>query len=303
MLVAFWNRVNSKYKEQNALVIFSHPRSGSTWLSDLFLKNRDRDYLTVYEPLGMYVPSIKKMKLFRWQYVPENESWESLYDYFDKILRGVFNPFIILKRDKKLLFKSNQIMIKFIKGNALLPWFVKHFKTRTPILLLRHPCAVVASQLNYKGKPEQFLHDYFRENFYTHRFSEYLRPYDDILQRLETMEEKLAATWCLSHITPLHHHKNNIDWITVYYEELLAHPKEEIQRVFQRVDTPLSSTLLNEISSPSFTSVNQRKKINVDEQLGKWKTQLTEKQVNSILDVLKKFNITCYNDHLMPIHS
>jgi len=37
------------------------------------------------------------------------------------------------------------------------------------------------------------------------------------------------------------------------------------------------------------------------EQLSKWKNELSEKDINSILDMLKKFEIEIYDDNIFPV--
>ncbi|UTW60663.1 hypothetical protein KFE98_11430 [bacterium SCSIO 12741] len=66
---------------------------------------------------------------------------------------------MLLKKDSRKVFQSTRVLIKFIKGMQLVDWFCSHFSPESTLIILRHPGAVVSSQLLYmKGKEAQFFH-------------------------------------------------------------------------------------------------------------------------------------------------
>ena len=75
--------------------------------------------------------------------------------------------------------------------------------------------------------------------------------YFHILKNINTTAEHLAARWCLDNIVPLNHPGNNKLWITVFYENLLTNPQEEIPHIFNRLNMEFPRNLWDEINIPS----------------------------------------------------
>lgn len=86
--------------------------------------------------------------------------------------------------------EAEQLIVKFCRGTAFLPWFVRTFELRfAPIHFLRHPFAVAASQLKFgawKQSSERFP---MPEGRYTEPFDRHA----DFLRSLDTQAEWMVA--------------------------------------------------------------------------------------------------------------
>jgi len=71
------------------------------------------------------------------------------------------------------------------------------------------------------------------------------------LKNINSTVEHLAAMWCLDNIVPLNHPGNNKLWITVFYENLLTNPQEEIPHIFNRLNLELPPYILDKVNISS----------------------------------------------------
>lgn len=282
------------YDTQNTIVISGMPRGGSTWFAELL--NTDKKSAIIWEPLHLdFYPPIKKLN-FKWrQYIPENNTDEKILEEFKKIVTGHSLTRGILQRTTiQQLQNADYLIIKFCRANRLLPWLTKQFAFKKTIHLLRHPCAVVASQMRFGAwndvdayfTEEELKPDGFIENYYS------------ILKPIHTKEEKLAAIWCLDNIIPLtqNHHAR---WVSITYENLLLYP----EKIFERIELPFTEAIQQKFYKPSTTTKNGSPvstKESAVKQLAYWKQTLTEPQINAILNVVQKFGITIYNTEVYP---
>ncbi len=152
------NKLSSLKNTQN-ISIFSSPRGGSTWLAQTLASLLKGNI--VWEPL-FYKPSKRGILYqafkyperyaldFKWNpYLPEDVNHEKAFRFFSRLFsKEIVNLELYRYNDLKLVCSKKWFVYKFCYGNNLLPWLVNRFEIK-PILLLRHPCAVVASQLHH----------------------------------------------------------------------------------------------------------------------------------------------------------
>lgn len=294
--IKYFESVNNFHPKKN-IIITGCPRSGTTWLQEL-LCNIEKTY-PLFEPL--YLDDSPKFKEigFEWrQYIPEDYNWPEAKILFENLFRGQYlTPWMVSQANLDRLKDAEFLIIKDVRANLLLPWLVKQFDIRPPIYIIRHPCATVASQMKmvWKNVPPTFT---IPET----RFPGQYIKYERILKNINSTVEHLAARWCLDNIVPLNHPGNNKLWITVFYENLITNPQEEILRIFNRLNMELPRNIWDKVNIPSAvvqqSSQLQQNKI---EQLSKWKNGLSGKDINSILDILKKFEIKIYDDNIFPV--
>jgi hypothetical protein len=182
----------------------------------------------------------------------------------------------------------------------LLPWLTGKFEIN-PVYVIRHPCAVIASQLKF-GHWDYILKDvkaYFPNP--ADRFKEIYLQYQDIIDSITRPEERLAAEWALHNSVPIKHPLNDIRWISVAYEKLYKDPESELDRIFYRLKIPMPTSILPNISSPSVsTRGNSTAKIRSGQQLESWRKSLDDRQVRNILRILKEFKMDFYDESPEP---
>ncbi len=292
-LIRYYNG-KFNFNTSEAIIISGVPRGGTTWLAELL--SVEEKLALIWEPLHLeFYPPIKKLN-FKWrQFIDINNHDHETIDLFSQLLTGKsLTRGILQKTSIDKLKNADALIVKFCRANRLLPWLTTHFEFKKVIHLLRHPCAVVSSQLSFGAwddiepffTEEELKSDGFIENYY------------EIIKPINTIEEKLAAIWCLDNILPLTENKSN-KWVSVTYENLLLNPEKS----FERMDIEFNSDMENKFNQPSTTTKSSspiNKKETVMQQLSYWKTKLNEQQTNSILTILRQFNITIYNQEIYP---
>ena len=191
------------------LSVFASPRGGSTWLAQTL--NQIPNSALVWEPLFKY--NKYKINTFNpfaypevdisWnQYIPQDAKWKDAELFFKKLFdRAIVNLKLYRFNDLSQLAESDTFIFKFCFGNNLLPWLVERFEIN-PILLVRHPCAIVASQLHFGAfdwHKTNYKYDYNMRMF----ADEFYAPYKDVLNTISCVEERLAAEWAMNVLTPI----------------------------------------------------------------------------------------------------
>ena len=87
------------------------------------------------------------------------------------------------------LLDTKQWIVKFCRANRMLPWMVEHLDIRPPIYLLRHPCAVVSSQLRHEAF--DYMGSTYEKDNGAH--DELYIKYEHILKSVNSRIGKLSA--------------------------------------------------------------------------------------------------------------
>jgi hypothetical protein len=295
---------NSNYSKK-IIGVFTNPRSGSTWITDIIKK--ERIVTTIWEPLFKYnkykinklnpfaYPELHEVG-FNWnQPIPENEKWEEAKQFFEKLFKQEIINLKLYRFNKFSEISKSQILIfKFCFCNLLLPWIVNNFNI-TPIFFIRHPVAVVASQLERWGRAKNYK-KYIIGNF---KYNDIYLKYSHIFDKIKSPEEYLAAEWALTNVYLVKHPYNNIKWLTVSYENIITNSQNELDRIFSYLNIKPTTNVLHKIFTPSFTTDNS-KDFDFNKQLSKWKQTLSRKQIDRILYITGLFEVDFYDDNLMP---
>lgn len=278
-------------------MIFSDPRGGSTWLSEVV--SLVPNTVVLWEPLNQrWVRHFDALDFAKRQYIPEDAVWPEAEEAFRELLRGKYLTNGLCKVSPPLGFISAaRMVVKFCRGNALLPWLTRAFSFNyAPVYLVRHPFAVVASQLQHGSWDYPFTGFEIPDG-----------PYNDIYQKhssylasIETKEEALTAFWCLTNAVPMQNRRDNVDWITVYYEHLLSNPEKELNKIFQRWGMALPDAALARIRTPSATTKEATFTEGVEAQLEKWQSALSADQQAKMFDVLSYFGLKRYGMEVYP---
>ncbi|ARN76531.1 hypothetical protein BST97_00105 [Nonlabens spongiae] len=288
-------RNHTRFDKDLNFLLFADPRGGSTWFSECLVSILNKPL--IWEPLHLKrVEELKPLK-FGWrQYVGEDCSEIEIKNFFSKLFEGrlksdwLYNHTSLWK-----LYTSNSAIFKFCRGNQLLPYLVEVFDLKyKPIYFIRHPFAVVASQLKQGGWSNTSTG--FSSNEIDH--DPLKRRHREFLLSLTTKEEVLTANWCIVNKVPLEHKLNNIKWITITYEEFLQDPEKTFRRIQKEWNKNLDTTKVdfNKNSVTSIEEVTTESKL----QLAKWKNQLSELQIWRMLKVLRYFDIEIYSEDALP---
>jgi hypothetical protein len=302
-----------RFDIKDVILIAGTPRSGTTWLMDIM--TTIPDYTSLFEPINpVWFPESFQVGFKSRTYLPVDKNWKEGEDYLRKIFTGKMvsrvpnyqlNLEVIMRR-----LLGHKLIIKAVRLNRMLPWITKRFKLRGVFFIIRHPCAVISSQL--------------KTGFYGYHPSS--PPYNDIcpnlddileeasmingldtdllnkLKKIKSKEEILAAAWCLDNYVPLSYPKPH-PWTTVIYEKLAKEGEKEITRYFNEIgEKKIPSLAIKHSKRASLVTITDEAK-NVSQagvQLSKWKKSLSEKQIERILRIVSDFGLDFYSNDPEP---
>lgn len=286
------------FNPQDAYIICGDPRGGTTWLAELISQLPDTALL--WEPLA--VSKVKEVESlgFQWrQFIDEHAEWQEAKQLFSQILGGhLLSTYLCQRTTPSQLKSAKHLLVKFCRANQLLPWITNQFKfSFAPIYLIRHPCAVIASQMKQGG----WKHVTGKFNIEDIQQPAH-KAHEDFLLKIDSVEKKLAATWCLCNTVPLNHSSNNINWITITYESLVLDGKMELKRIEDRWGVEFPLQIYSQLSEASATTISNSPIIKGKhmEQLTHWQKMLTTKQIENVLSVLEYFQVDLYNASSLP---
>jgi len=283
----------SGFDSKKTIAVFGSIRSGSTWLAEV-LSSLD-GHIQIFEPLHPdYVPEAKKSLPERKPpYMPVQQEWPAGIRFFENIFSGkVINSWTMSQTSLMKVLKAKRLVVKFVRGNLLLEWVAMNMDILTPILVIRHPCAIVASHLSKGWSPDKrrLLDNGYLDNF---------PDIKDKCERLSEQEELTALAWCLRYHAPLMAVKP-YPFVLVSYEKLVRDGKQELERIFRALNISLDERAIEQLSIPSDTVTNSSHIVTGKDPLEGWKHKLTDKQVENILAVLDIFGMDFYTSSLDP---
>jgi hypothetical protein len=212
-------------------------------------------------------------------------------------LRGkLTNNFLGQKVSPSEYLWANQLIIKFVRGSAILPWITKKFDLEyDPIYFVRHPFATVSSQLRHGA----WDYEYESFNMPNCPYADFYHRHKDFLSTLKTKEEELVALWSLSNKVPLHDENNNDSWLTITYEDMILNPKKNIKRISKRWNVKFPKSAYEKVDKKSHSErgekVEDRKKL-----VEKWKNHLSKEKVKKMSRVINHFGIHEYDKNPIP---
>jgi hypothetical protein len=312
-----WHRLHNHryaaaYDFRRTMVISGVRRGGTTWLAELLHESGQTTLL--WEPLTLNArrqwsdlrvlyndPDAPNPNLWWSPYIPQDANWPEAREYFRRLLSGqILHSRLLQYNGSFALRPTERYLVKFCHANRLLPWLVTNFSTRPPVFLIRHPCAVVASNLRQLRKvrispPYTIPTDRYSEEFH--------RPHRAYLATLETHEELHAALWCLDQLVPLRHPWNNQRWITLSYERLVKDGLDEFRAMCRRMEIDMPPNVEAKLTRPSRTTVDGSPILEGGDQLSGWRKHLSREQIDRILAVVEHFGLhDIYSEELEPNH-
>ncbi len=283
------------YNKEECFSIFCDPRGGSTWLAEML--SEIPNTVIIDEPFHLNNNLILKDQNFGWrQFIPEDEEWSEIENYIQRLSRGRgFTPEMVFRNSYTELLEGNKIINKIVRGKGFLPWYVSNIEHRyKPVFMIRHPFAMISSMMIYGAwdyNYEPFIVPKTKYNFI-------YKSHRKFLESLRSKEEQLVALWCMQNQHVLQHPRNNLDWISISYEDLLLRPSEILGEIFFEWNIEIPGSLEQKIKQPSTTSTKFR--IDKEDQLIGWKTALSPETTSRLLHVLDYFEVDIYGNDPLP---
>jgi hypothetical protein len=306
---------NKKVDISKTIFIAGSPRSGTTWLFNIL--SLMPKYCTIFEPFHNYwFPECREIGFTNHVYIPPNDISIERKKYVEKLLHGrVCSKFPRLKKSiyqhpigftKEIFHRifSENVIIKSIRANRFLPWMITNFPECKYIFIIRHPCAVISSQI------ESGITGYFPPEKWKINKEIVLEQAKQILsikknnnllnkiKTIETKEEILALVWCLDTYIPLKY-INFKKYHLIIYEKCVKNGEIELKKIFNYLDKNIPKMANYGLSEPSFTSYN-KSYVGSIKQLKKWKKKLSKDQIESILKIVNWFDLKFYSENEEP---
>ncbi|MFC1835461.1 sulfotransferase [Thermodesulfobacteriota bacterium] len=277
--------------ESNTIVVCGSPRSGTTWLT--WILGTIPGSTIVFEPLHPEkVPEVNRLGIGPNPYRLPHEDWPEGEDFIRRVLTGrVINEWTLSGNSWRFAI-ATRLIVKFIHANGVLHWMTTRFPIARPVVIVRHPCAAVSSQVRsgWWKAPEHPRHS---------RFFSIYPEFRHLVDNLQSQLEILAARWCMDSYCLISAARPR-PWTLVSYEKLLLDGENELVRIFDTWGMAPSDEAVARLRERSRTTVGQYDPNNAAAQLARWRTHLDRKQISRILDMAHAFGLDCYDEGPEP---
>lgn len=288
---------NHKPSVKPNVLLFSLPRSGSTWLMELIWTQTK--FKPINEPLDFRheINSIKS-DINGFSELYSNNVKDKLLAYFKAFSEGEFhfknpNPF----RKNSRVFTS-RLVFKVIHGGELyINDIAKHINSKV-VYLIRNPIAVALSRKQLP-RTEQLISDYVLSNFTSEE-----RQYAKHIMSVGTSMEKRIMAWCIQNKLALK--SRTKDWLFISYEELTCNSNKVLSKLASHCDLQHLGVMLSNVSKPSAVSVQseddsvalmKKDEITRKRLIKKWQDKVSAKEIHNYYAICKKMNFEIYSEN------
>lgn len=266
-------------------------RSGTTWASNII--NYHRAYRTMFEPLHpVHVPS---SAVFGWcKYLRATNDDEAYLGPARDIVSGKLrNPWVDGLNETVI---GRGRLIKFIRGNLMLPWFLRHFPEVKIVMLVRHP-APVANSILKLGWPTSM--DMYLEQ--PDLMADHLAPFENALRSVEDEFEKNVFAWCVQQLVPFRDLAPGQVHV-LFYERLCQSPREEIAAVMDFLGRDYDDVVLQGLSQPSRVAQTDSAVVTGEDLVNAWRGKVSEERIHKTAEILEIFGLNrVYGSESMPL--
>lgn len=287
------------------VAITGAPRSGTTWLLEMI--ERATGARRIWEPFYIKPSSSSRASNFGlgWRpYLSPDSSEGQLQAFLGEIFSGKADSLgaeLGLSAHGRIRFAARMMLasatvVKFVRLQRLLPWMTRRFNVPV-VLLVRHPLAVVASQINHPawkdGAPEHPILCHEIRNNYPE-----LSPFVD---QLDTLEERLAATWAFDYFIPFSYYEQLDGVMIVTYTDMVDSAKTVLEAVLEflgLLDNP--AVRRGVLEEPSATTRDDSNVAMGENPLATWRERLDRAKVDRIQRVADRFGLNPYDEDFRP---
>ena len=280
--------VERNHDIENAMMLVSSGRSGSTWLSEVLVDafssrlifepfRRDRVPLSADLPWGSYAqPGTDRPELER---------------VVGRILSGrIRHPLVDSLNQQRF---PRRRLVKEIRANNLLPWMHTRFPRVPYVYLLRHPVAASWSATQLRWKP--FLDEFIRQD---KLITGPLAPYTGVIARHgddPDLFHRHVLRWCLENVVPVQLLAPGSVHV-VFYEDLLEEPDRELSRLaryFERFGPrwPFDPSTPRAMNRPSRANYRRTPALTGDQRLASWVEVVPAPSVSRAVALLAEFGL------------
>ena len=285
--------VNPDSDLRKSILVAGTGRSGTTWLGDLVASQIPCRVL--FEPFNPDL--VAEYRGFRYfQYMRPGTEHPEFGTFAQKVFTGEIRNRWIDRQNERI--RSEYRIIKEIRINLALKWLHDNFPVVPIILLIRHPCAVVASRMELGWATDSDIAALLSQ---PDLMDDHLEPYSYLIKNAETAEEKHAIIWSVSNLVPLKQFKYR-ELKVVYYENLCTQPLAEMTSIFDSIGQKSVVSVIDTIDRPSQTTRVTSALVTGSDKLSSWRKKLSPPQIDNILRIVDGFGLSqLYDASLLPL--
>lgn len=279
-----------------SVLIFSLPRSGSTWLQELIWSQPEFKY--VNEPLnlkGAWLQNKSGINGFKELY--SEQVRDKLITYFKGFISGkhhFMNPNPLRKNSR---FFTSRIVFKVIHGGEVYINDIAQSTNSKIVYLLRNPIAVALSRKQIP-RTEELTSDFVLSRF-TLEEQKFAK---EIISTGSDMKKKIML-WCIQNKLALQHRNSN--WLVISYEQLTYYPEKVLADVAAHCELPNLEAMIKRVNIPSAVSTQsegdsvrlmQEDNDNRKRLINSWRSKVSDEEMRSYFDICSKMNIGIYKE-------
>ncbi|RZU99604.1 hypothetical protein [Spiribacter vilamensis] len=282
------------YRNENALLISGSPRGGTTWIAES-IGNAIGRYRSLWEPLQGGNISKLNLGFSKRPFLDDNSVTSDQKNFFHTLVNAQqANSHLLRLREKPSnifhLFTNGRLIIKFVRGNGVVALISEKFELPKPLIIIRHPCAVISSQM-HMGSWED--HPHIDDNLvlkYPHL--------SDVVDSKAPLEERLAMTWAADVVAA----KANSSRVNiVFYEDVVLKGSEALAPAFESWGwTKPPENLEQILGRPSSTTHAWSTLDDLESKIGRWRKDLDTESVRRVLSVCYAMGVKDYGESVWP---
>nr|WP_290665602.1 sulfotransferase [Ardenticatena sp.] len=291
----------SPHTTTDSLWLVGSGRSGTTWFQRILV------YLTkgamCFEPLHpdhVTVPHLQPPieHTNKRPYIRANQSAPTWAAFIDAINTGVLHSpwldvgyeasrWVWIGHRLRHWFTFPQVrVVKSIRATLLIGWLKQHLHLPV-VFLMRHPCAVLASQARHGWymNAHQFLEDRFL-------VADYLEPYVEYIRNIHDEWAHRAAFWAIENFVASRLARQ-FDIPIVFYEHLVLYPDETLLSLFNHLGYQWDETRWARGRANLI-------KPSVQKTFNRWRETMPPDLMHLILEIVHTFGISFYDENDLP---
>jgi hypothetical protein len=271
---------------KEAVIVAGVARSGTTWLAEVLASQLHGRLM--FEPFHpSYVPGFEAFEYL--QYMRRHGDAPDLEGFVSRVLSGEVRDPEWVDRMVSVLRPEVRI-VKAVRANLMLRWILDRFPGTPTLLIVRHPCAVVASFAKLGWSARRDLDSILRQD---DLLDDHLRDVSGILESPLSAHQEVAVVWCVNHRVVLNQCSGS-KLIGVHYEDLVNRPEGELPRIFEAIGRDYDETVYKTLRRPSRTTLSVPARDHGAGRDAEWFRALGASRVSDIQEIVAAFGL----DHL-----
>ena len=272
------------------ILILGHGRSGTSWIGNIIAAARR--VLYYFEPL--HPSNLGGRDLSNWfRYARPGDTDAALASAYDPIFAGLNSPAKAWNRHSwHRWLPGYRVVVKDVAVLMAAEWLYDRYR---PLMLfvVRHPCAVVLSELDQGTPPERSLEAIVRQ---ADLVNDHLSGYVPDLAEVDGAVGSLAAVWAARHRVVANGLVRYPEWKVICYEALCADPRGQFKQLFEALGLRWSKAMSEYVerrSSVDLPGKYSGRRVS-RQQIDKWKGQMDLADVQRIRQITTALNVPFY---------